>query len=267
MKMSLTRAVILGLVQGITEFLPISSSAHLTYFQKYLGIDKPQLSFTVFLHFATLLAILLFFRKDLWEILKGFRNIKGPKTNPSTRILFLLVIGSLPIAILGILLKDKIELIFSNIELVSLFLILTGILLYFGNRIRNVHKGVLETGIVDALIIGTAQAFAILPGISRSGVTIIFALFCGLQRKWAVKYSFFLAVPAILGATLIELPSVLPMLNFSTLTFYIAGAVAALFSGYWSLRVVLRFVQKSRLHYFAYYCVTLGLIVLFLQIW
>jgi len=265
--MSLTRAVILGLVQGITEFLPISSSAHLTYFQKYLGIDKLQLSFTVFLHFATLLAILLFFRKDLWEILKGFRNIKGPKTNPSTRILFLLVIGSLPIAILGILLKDKIESLFSNIELVSLFLILTGILLYFGNRIRNVHKGVLETGIVDALIIGTAQAFAILPGISRSGVTIIFALFCGLQRKWAVKYSFFLAVPAILGATLIELPSILSMVNFSTLTFYIAGTVAALFSGYWSLRVVLRFVQKSRLHYFAYYCVTLGLIVLFLQTW
>ncbi|MQY65851.1 MAG: hypothetical protein GH147_05110, partial [Clostridia bacterium] len=168
MKMSLMRAIILGLVQGITEFLPISSSAHLIYFQKYLGIDKPQLSFTVFLHFATLLAILLFFRKDLWEIFKGFRNMKGPKTNPSTRVLFLLVIGSLPIAILGILLKDKIELIFSNIELVSLFLILTGILLYFGNRIRNVHKGVLETRIVDALIIGLAQAFAILPGISRS---------------------------------------------------------------------------------------------------
>jgi len=149
---------------------------------------------------------------------------------------------------------------------VSLFLILTGIILYFGDRIRNVRKGVLETGIVDALIIGLAQAFAILPGISRSGATIIFALFCGLQRKWAVKYSFFLAVPAILGATIIELPSVLPMLNFSTLTFYIAGALAALFSGYWSLRVVLRLVQKSRLRYFAYYCVTLGLIVLFLHI-
>jgi len=265
--MSLARAVILGLVQGLTEFLPVSSSAHLIYFQKYLNINKPQLSFTVFLHFATLLAILLFFRKDLWEILKGFRNIKGAKTNPSSRILFLLVIGSLPVAILGILLKDKIELIFSNIKLVSLFLILTGILLYSGDRVRNVHKGVLETGIVDALIIGIAQAAAILPGISRSGVTIIFALFCGLQRKWAVKYSFFLALPAILGATLIELPSILPMLNFSTLTFYIAGALAALFSGYWSLRVVLRFVQKKRLRYFAYYCVILGIIMLLFQIW
>ncbi|NIM03728.1 undecaprenyl-diphosphatase [bacterium] len=265
--MSLARAVILGLVQGLTEFLPISSSAHLVYFQKYLGIDKPQLSFTVFLHFATLLAIIVFFRKDLWEIFKGFLNAKRPKTNPSPRILFLLVIGSLPIAILGILLKDKIELIFSNIEVVSLFLILTGILLYLGDRIRNVHKDVLGTGIVDALIIGMAQAAAILPGISRSGATIIFALFCGLQRKWAVKYSFFLAVPAILGATLIKLPNVLSTLNFSTLTFYIVGAVAAFLSGYWALTVVLRFVQKSRLRYFAYYCVTLGLVVLFFHIW
>jgi len=264
--MSLARAVILGLVQGLTEFLPISSSAHLIYFQKYLGIEKPQLSFTVFLHFATLLAILLFFRKDLSKILKGFRNIDSPKTNPSTRIILLLVIGSLPIAILGTLLKDKIEPLSSNIGLVSFFLIITGIVLSFGDRIRNAYKGILETGIVDGLIIGIAQAFATLPGISRSGVTIVFGLFCGLQREWAVKYSFFLAVPAILGATLLKLPSILSMLDLSTLSFYIAGALAALFSGYWSLRVVLRFVQKSRLHYFAYYCVMLGLIVFLFQI-
>jgi len=266
MKMSLARAVILGLVQGLTEFLPISSSAHLIYFQKYLGINQPQLSFTVFLHFATFLAILLFFRKDLWEILKGFRNINRPKTNPSTRILFLLVIGSLPVVVLGVLFKDKIEFVFSDIKLVSFFLILTGILLSFGDRIRNVHKGILETRIVDGLIIGIAQAVAILPGISRSGATIIFGLFCGLQRKWAVEYSFFLAVPAILGATLLKLPGTLSMLNISTLSFYIAGALAALSSGYWSLKVVLGFVQKGRLRYFAYYCVVLGLIVLFIQI-
>ncbi|MDH5174117.1 MAG: undecaprenyl-diphosphatase, partial [Elusimicrobiota bacterium] len=147
-----------------------------------------------------------------------------------------------------------------------LFLILTGILLYFGDRIRNAHKGILETGIVDALIIGIAQAAAILPGISRAGATIIFGLFCGLERKWAVKYSFFLALPAILGATLIELPGAFAMVNFSTLIFYITGGLAALFSGYWSLTVVLRLVQKSRLRYFAYYCVTLGLIVLFFHI-
>ena len=265
--MSLARAVILGLVQGLTEFLPISSSAHLTYFQKYLGIDKPQVSFAVFLHFATLLAILLFFRKDLWEIFKGFRNVKRPRTNPSSRILFLLVIGSLPIAILGVVLKDKIESLFSNIELVSLFLILTGILLSFGDRIRKTDKGILETRIVDGLIIGIAQASAILPGISRSGATIIFGLFCGLQRKWAVKYSFFLAVPAILGATLLKFPTALFTLNLSTLSFYMAGAATALFSGYWSLKVVLRLVQKSRLRYFASYCVMLGVIVLLFQIW
>jgi undecaprenyl-diphosphatase len=265
--MSLSRAVILGLVQGLTEFLPVSSSAHLIYFENYLGINEPQLSFTVFLHFATLLAILIFFRKDLWEILKGLREIRRPKTNPSTWTLFLLVIGSLPVAILGVLFKDKIEALFSNLKLVSLFLIFTGILLSFGDRIRSTHKGVLETGIIDGLIIGVAQAFAILPGISRSGATIIFGLFCGLQRKWAVKYSFFLAVPAILGATLLKLPSALSTVNLSTMSFYIAGAVTALFSGYWSLRAVLRFVQKSRLRYFAYYCVVLGLVVLFFQIW
>jgi len=265
--MSLARAVILGLVQGLTEFLPISSSAHLAYFQRYLGISKPQLSFTVFLHFATLLAILFFFRKDLWEILKGFRNVDRPKTNPSTRILFLLIIGSLPVAILGALLRDKVESLFSNLALVSFFLMLTGILLFFGDRIKSAHKGILETGIVDGLIIGLAQACAILPGISRSGATIIFGLFCGLQRKWAVRYSFFLAVPAILGATVLEIPNTIWMVNANTLAYYIVGTVAALLSGYWSLGVVLRFVQKSRLRYFAYYCMILGLIVLFIQIW
>jgi len=263
--MSLARAVLLGLVQGLTEFLPISSSAHLIYFQKYLGINKLQLSFAVFLHFATLLAILLFFRKDIWEILKGFRNMSIRMTNPSPRIFLLLVIGSLPVAFLGAVLKDKVEPIFSNIELVSFFLILTGILLSFGDRIKSARKGILETKMVDGLIIGIAQAFAILPGISRSGVTIIFGLFCGLQRKWAVKYSFFLAVPAILGATLLKLPTTLFMVNPSTLSFYTAGALMAFFSGYWSLRVVSRFVQKSRLRYFAYYCVVLGLIVLLFQ--
>ncbi len=264
--MSLARALILGLVQGLAEFLPISSSAHLVYLQNYLGIDKPQLSFTVFLHFATLLAILLFFRKDLWEILKGFQNIRQSNANSSTHMLFLLVIGSLPIAILGALLKDKVESLFFNIELVSFFLILTGILLFFGDRIRNGHKGILQTGILDALIIGVAQACAILPGISRSGATIIFGLFCGLQRTWAVKYSLFLAVPAILGATIIELPNTIFMANQATLCYYIVGAVTALFSGYLSLKVLLSFVQKNRLVYFAYYCTVLGLIVFFFQI-
>jgi len=265
--MSLARAVLLGLVQGLTEFLPISSSAHLIYFQKYLGINNLQLSFTVFLHFATLVAILLFFRKDLWEILKDFQNIKTGKSGSSTRLFFLLVIGSLPIAIVGALLKDKIESLFSNIELVSFFLIITGILLSFGDRTRSAHKGIPETKMVDGLIVGIAQACAILPGISRSGATIIFGLFCGLQRKWAVKYSFFLAVPAILGATLVKLHGTPFIVNRSTLSFYIVGAVTAFFSGYWSLKVVLRFVQKSRLCYFAYYCIGLGLIVLLFQSW
>jgi undecaprenyl-diphosphatase len=261
--MSVVRAVVLGLVQGLTEFLPISSSAHLLYFQKYLGIDEPQISFTVFLHFATLLAIFLFFRKDLWEILKSFSNIKRAKTNLSTRILFLLIMGSLPVIVFGALIKEKIEFLFSNIKLVSFFLILNGILLSFGDRIRNVHKGIQETGILDGLIIGIAQAMAILPGISRSGATIVFGLFCGLERKWAVKYSFFLAVPAILGATLLKLSRAFPIFNISTMGFYLPAGVVALFSGYCSLKIVLGFVQKSRLRYFAYYCIVLGLIVLF----
>jgi undecaprenyl-diphosphatase len=156
--MSLARAVLLGLVQGLTEFLPISSSDHLIYFQKYLSINNLQLSFTVFLHFATLIAIILFFRRDVWEILKDFRNIKTGKTSSSIRLFFLLVIGSLPIAIVGAVLKDRIESLFSNIELISFFLIITGILLSFGDRIRNAHKGILETKMVDGLIVGIAQA-------------------------------------------------------------------------------------------------------------
>jgi len=265
--MSLARAVVLGLVQGLTEFLPISSSAHLAYFQNFLGIDKPQLSFTVFLHFATLVAIIIFFRKDLWQILNGFRKINRLNSKASVRILFLLAIGSLPAGIFGVFLKDKIEPIFSYTKLISIFIILTGILLSIGDRLRNTQKGVLETRIIDGLIIGIAQALAILPGISRSGATIVFGLFCGLKREWAVKYSFFLAVPAILGAILLELPNNLSILNFPTLSFYLAGAITALASGYWSLRIVLRFAERSKLRYFGYYCILLGVVVLLFQSW
>jgi len=262
----MANSILLGLVQGLTEFLPISSSAHLIYLQKYFPINEPQISFTIFLHFATLIAILLFFRRDVWEILKGFSDMMKGKTNLSTRIIFLLFVGSLPAGILGTYLKNRIEYLFSNIELVSFFLVLTGILLYFGDRIKGANKGILETGIFDVLVIGIAQACAILPGISRSGATIVFGLFCGLERKWAVKYSFFLAVPAILGATILDAPGTLFTVNPARLAFYLAAAATAFFSGYWSLRVVVRFVQKSRLRYFAYYCMVLGLTIIFFQV-
>jgi len=260
--MDFVRAIILGLAQGLTEFLPISSSAHLTYLQKYLGIERPQLSFTVFLHFATLLAIVFFFREKLWEIFMDLRRIRKPKSNSSLRIFFLLIIGSLPLIVLALLFREKIESVFFNIQLVSLFLIANGMVLFLGDGMKNTYKGVRETRVGDAIVIGVAQACATLPGISRAGATIVFGLFCGLSRQWAVEYSFLLALPAILGATLLELPGVFSLLHSLSLSYFLVGGVLAFFSGYWALRVLLKFVRAGRLRYFAYYCLVLGLMVL-----
>ena len=174
------QAIILGIIQGLTEFLPVSSSGHLVIFQSlFKNFNQPGITFDVTLHLGTLFSVLIFFYKDIVEIFK-MRNI---------RLIILLVIATIPAGIIGILYKDKIEMLFLNIKLVGIALIFTGILLYLSDKIKRTYKDYSKINYFDALLIGIAQAFAIIPGISRSGSTISTGIFCKLKRETAVKFS------------------------------------------------------------------------------
>lgn len=255
-------ALILGIVQGITEFLPISSSGHLAIGTALFGFDNPEntLAFVVFLHFCSVLAILVVFSKEIMKIF----------TAKHINILLWIIIGIIPAGILGIVFKHTIESLFSieRIYLIGIALIMNGFILLMGEHGSwGVSQIPLERlGIKNSLIVGIIQAIAIIPGISRSGSTISGGLICGLERKHAVAFSFFLAIPVILGATVMELR------DFSKFTASIQpipiliGGIAAFLVSIVSINILIRVVTNGKLYYFSIYCFLLGAIVLIAQI-
>ncbi|RLI97739.1 MAG: hypothetical protein DRO99_02555 [Candidatus Aenigmatarchaeota archaeon] len=249
------QAFMLGVIQGITEWLPVSSSGHLAIAQNYMGLNLP-VSFDIALHVATLLVILLFFRKDVVGILtsllrRDFRTEHG-------RLFLLIALGSIPTAIIGFALKGFFESMFADLHLVGGALLITGVLLVSSGK-RNGSKNI---GKMSAALMGLAQGFSVAPGISRSGATISAALFLGVDRMQAIRYSFLLAVPAILGAMLFELGS----LSSSGIgpAPIASGFMASLAVGYFSLRLVIRAVMRRWFRWFAVYCFTAGLALLLL---
>ncbi len=237
---TLLQALLLGLVQGITEWLPISSSAHLVILQEILRI-KASVFFDVMLHFATLIVIFLIFYKDVLKI-----NLK---------YLLLILIASIPIAIVGFFFKAQIESFFSNLLIVSIALLFTGFLLLI-SKLRQGNKNITK---LDSLIIGLSQAIAIIPGISRSGSTISTALLRNIKKEEAIKFSFLLAIPAILGATILKTLEANPSdFNLNLLI----GMLITILVGYFSLKFLIRIILKNKFHYFSYYCFALGLIIL-----
>jgi undecaprenyl-diphosphatase len=262
--MNLIYAVILGAVQGVAEFLPISSSGHLVIVGELLtslsGRGLPEwlqgMTMNVALHFGTLLSIATVYFRDLLGLLK------------QVRLLLLIVLSSVPAGIVGLLFKDQLEALFQNALAAGICLLGTAIILLTARRLRGVGRGLTELSPAAALTIGVFQAVAILPGISRAGSTVA-GLMCGLRPHDAAKYSFFLAVPAIGGASLLELlkllregdsaaPEVLPML---------AGMVVSYVVGVLSLRSLIRLLAADRLHWFAWYCSAVGLLTIFWQLW
>jgi len=254
---TLIEVFILAVVQGLTEWLPISSSGHLVITQKALGLNLP-LIYSVMLHVGTLIVVLTVFRKDIADIIKAVvkRNFK---TEEGKLALFI-VVGSVPIAFTGFVFHDFFESLFSNLPAVGLALLITGFMLFFSEK----RIGNRKMGILDSLLIGVAQVIAIIPGVSRSGVTISTGLLRKVDKATAFKYSFLLSAPAIAGATVMESKEL--VVGNIDLIPLLLGTIVSMIVGYASLKILKKIVMSEKIHLFAYYCWAVGLVVIFFTI-
>ena len=267
--MSLLQAIILGVVQGLTEFLPVSSSGHLVLGESLLKIKLTDISFEVFLHFGTLLAVTVYFRRKIWVMLKAvWLRVKIPymrkESDQDWRLFWLIIIGSIPAGILGVLFKDIIEKSFTSVIFVSCMLLVTGLILFLTRFFHPVKE---KLNFWDTLIVGCAQAIAILPGVSRSGSTISAGIFRRVEPGKAAEFSFLLSLPAVLGASLLKLKDVLSQGDASLdLKTYLIGALVAFGVGYLSIRFLLQIIKKGKFQYFSYYCFAVGLLFLIFKL-
>lgn len=259
--MSIPQAILLGIIQGMTEFLPISSSGHLVFFQSLFGLKEPQLFFDIMLHFGTLLAVIIYFRRDISIILHGIASsvTERKRNGDGKKLFFLIVIASIPTGLIGLLFKDWFESLFSKPNIVGGMLLMTGSILWLTRWIKREGRFIEKMRWVDAILIGLAQGAAIIPGISRSGATISMGLFCGLNRELAGRFSFLLSIPAILGATLLEFQKVdlLPDLQI-----VLIGTITAFGAGFLSLSFLMKIIQKGKMFHFSYYCWAIGIFIL-----
>jgi len=249
-------AALWGLVQGLTEFLPVSSSGHLVLIPALLGIDEPDLATTALLHVGTLVAVVWFYRSDIAGL------ARDPRSDHSKRIWTLLVIGTIPAAVVGLSLDGPIEIIFSEPSYVAFALIATGLVLALGLLFQPGERKLEEGRPGDAIVVGLAQALALIPGISRSGTTITAGLVQGFSRLEAARYAFLLGVPAIAGAGVLQGIELVDSGGFEP-TLLVGVAVAAI-TGYFAIDALVRLLDRSGLAPFAIYCVGFGTISLFL---
>jgi undecaprenyl-diphosphatase len=261
----LIRALILGIVQGLTEFLPVSSSGHLELAKFLLNdpsVAEESLLMTVTLHFATALSTIVVFRKEILELLKGLFAFRW---NDETRFSLYIIISMIPAAAVGLLFEEEIAALFNqNILLVGFMLVITGLLLFLADRARNTEKSV---GPWHALIIGISQAIAILPGISRSGATISTSVLLQIDRKQAARFSFLMVVPLILGKMAKDMLDGDAMTYDQNLAPLAVGFAAAFVSGLFACRLMIKLVQKAKLSWFAYYCFAAALVAILLYLW
>jgi undecaprenyl-diphosphatase len=260
------QALILGLVQGLTEFLPVSSSGHLVLGQKILKFTKPPVVFDILVHTATLIAIIIFFKKELKKDIGIFLNaIFYGKFKKIPKIFWLILVGTIPAASIGILIEPFLEKIFDSSLLVGLFLILTSLLLFSTKFLKKETKSLNFVSGIDALVIGAFQSFAIFPGISRSGSTVVAGLARKLKREDAFKFSFYLAIPAIIGAQLLQTENILKIKNQNILPYFL-GFIAALFTGILSLKILKKAIISEKLFLFGFYCLAIGSLTILLSL-
>ena len=258
--MDILDSIILGIIQGLTEFLPVSSSGHLEIGKAILGdtsIPEESLLFTVILHFATALSTIVIFRKDILEIIKGFLSFKW---NDDTKFVTKIIISMIPAALVGLFFEEQLEQLFGgNILLVGCMLIVTAFLLFFADKAKNTSKNV---SFKNALIIGVSQAIAMLPGISRSGATISTSVLLGNVKTKAARFSFLMVVPLIFGKIAKDILG--GDLNFENqnITALSAGFIAAFVAGLFACTWMISLVKKSKLSYFAIYCAIVGVIAI-----
>lgn len=254
-------AIILGLVQGIAEFLPISSSAHLIIVsEKLVGTVVP-LSLNIALHLGTLLAVLIYFHKDIIKLIKAFylRISKGTKSIESDVLVPAIIIGTIPAGVIGLLFKDVIEEVFHKSYMTAIPLIIVGPLMWLADRNFSSKKSYSDISIVNGLIIGLFQACALIPGVSRSGATLIGGRLLGIDRVSAAKFSFILGIPAMLGAFILESKNIFS--NLSEPVFYV-GFISSFIFGILAIEFLLRFLRKFGLGAFCIYRIILGIWIL-----
>lgn len=249
--MGMLKYIILGVVQGATEFFPVSSSGHLVILQRLLGLSGEELALTVILHLGTLLSLIIFFFKD---ILNLFKN---------TKLLFLVIFVTIITGVIGLSGKDFFEGLFSSSWLVTAGFIFTGIILILTKKFTQGQRK--DLNLIDAILVGITQAVAIIPSVSRSGMTICTLLFRGVDKEASFQFSFLIAIPAILGAALLELKEIHLALN-AELSSIAAGFFSSLAAGLFSLWILRSILRKAKLHYFGYYCIFIAVItVLFIR--
>jgi len=259
--MDLLTALVLGIVQGVTEWLPISSSGHLVIFQHILGVNGNPVLFDAVVHLGTLFAVLLATREFVWRILKASllalkgNPIRNMKKNSDARTGYGAVLATIPIVMTGLLLQNYIESAFSSLWIVAITLPVTGLILFSVRGKKGEKK---EPSLPAALWIGIAQIFALIPGISRSGTTIVAGIHAGLERDSAARFSFLMAILAIAGAGALEIHKAMQGTVDIDMLSLVVGFTSSLIVGYISVKALLKIIVTDKFHYFAYYCWGVG---------
>lgn len=263
--MSLWESIVLGIIQGLTEFLPVSSSGHLVIVQSFLpGFEQEGVLFDVMVHCGTLLAVIFFLRVEVYSLAasllpaawRNSRNTDGNRAaSPSVerRLVGLIIVATIITGIIGIFFKDHIHRLFESAEIAAAMLIVTGVLLFLADRVKDGERTAGDMTVIDALVIGLAQAAALVPGISRSGATIAFGIYRKIDGDTAARFSFLLSIPAVVGATLLELKYV-TVVPSDQMVVYGVGMLAAVITGFLSLKLLFFIIRKRELRYFSYYC-------------
>ena len=270
--MTYFEATILGLVQGLAEFLPISSSGHLALLQNWFGIDETKvLLFTVLLHVGTLISVFIMYWKDIWELIielgltiKDLCTGKGLKMEerPVRKLGMMIIVATIPTAIIGLLFNDFFDSLYTSVIPIGIGLIITGFLLVFAERKGESSRGIKEMNLRNAIFVGTVQGIAICPGISRSGSTLFGSLICNLDRKFAVKFVFLISIPSILGSAILEAPAAIEAgISLSQLGPVLWGMLVAAVSGVVAIKSMIKIVSDKKLSIFSYYVWILGLAV------
>ncbi|MBR1496517.1 MAG: undecaprenyl-diphosphate phosphatase [Oscillospiraceae bacterium] len=275
--MTAWQAIVLGFIQGLTEFLPVSSSGHLSIFQNLFGMGKEgtdNVFFDVLLHLATLVSVCVAYRADIQGIIGDLRDFIHNTRHPSpgverrrykgVRLLFMVVIGTLPLVLI-LPIHKQIERLYDSTLFIGIALILTGAMLWVSDRMPQGRKKAGNMAVWDAVLVGVSQAIATVPGLSRSGTTIAAGITAGLSRQFAVKFSFLLSIPAVLGANLLSLMDAFSEgIDWSTVPACLLGMLVAGVVGYCAIILLRWIVHRGKFGYFAYYCAFAGVLTLIL---
>lgn len=274
--MNIIEAIVLGIIQGLTEFLPISSTGHLTVVGKLLNLisaEKPEqwTAFIAVIQLGTLLAVLVYFRFDIISIVKEFLNDNlfekknFSEQSQNSKMGWYLIISTLPVAVIGLAFKDIIEGLFTkNLYVISFSLIVLAVILALAERVGKFNRHLRDIRWYDALIVGIAQSLALIPGSSRSGTTITAGLFLGFDRETAARFSFLMSIPAVLASGLLEFYESIKFIDFNSLINLIAATIASAIIGYLSIEFLLKYLRRKSTLIFIVYRIIVGIIILFL---